>query len=69
MAEQPTKSRPHRTSAEQRRRKLRKIRAAVRVGAYENDLKLHVAIDRLLRFLDKAPVKPRSRSRNGPHLR
>jgi hypothetical protein len=34
-----------------RRRKTRRLRAAVRVGKYENDLKLQIALERLLRDL------------------
>ena len=30
-----------------RRRKVRRVRGAVRAAAYENPLKLHVALDRL----------------------
>jgi hypothetical protein len=37
-----------RLSAQQRRRRVRRIRAAIRAGAYENDLKLTIALDRLL---------------------
>jgi hypothetical protein len=37
-----------RAGLDRRTRKVRKLRAAIRVGAYENDLKLHIAMDRLL---------------------
>ena len=33
--------------ADVRRRKVRRLRAAVRAAAYENPLKLHVAADKL----------------------
>jgi hypothetical protein len=37
-----------RAGLDRRTRKVRRLRAAIRVGAYENDLKLHIAMDRLL---------------------
>ena len=36
-----------RKGADLRRRKVRRLRAAVRAQKYENDLKLHVALERL----------------------
>ena len=36
-----------RQGADVRRAKVRRVRASIRTGAYENELKLHVAIDRL----------------------
>jgi hypothetical protein len=36
-----------RQGADVRRRKVRRVRGAVRAAAYENALKLHVAVDRL----------------------
>ena len=36
-----------RAGLDRRTRKVRHLRAAIRVGAYENDLKLHIAMDRL----------------------
>jgi hypothetical protein len=36
-----------RGGADVRRRKVRRVRGAVRAAAYENPLKLHVALDRL----------------------
>jgi hypothetical protein len=36
-----------RKGADLRKRKVRRLRAAVRVQKYENDLKLHVALERL----------------------
>ena len=36
-----------RNGSDVRRRKVRRVRAAIRALAYENPLKLHVAIDRL----------------------
>ena len=36
-----------RSGADVRRRKVRRLRGAVRAAAYENPLKLHVALDRL----------------------
>ena len=36
-----------RGGADVRRRKVRRVRGAVRAGAYENPLKLHVAVDKL----------------------
>jgi len=53
MSHQEASPKRPRTPQEQRRRKLRKIRAAVRVGVYENDLKLEIAIDRLLNRLPR----------------
>ena len=41
-------------SAAQRRR-VRRVRAALRTGEYENALKLHVTVDRLLDVLLKTP--------------
>ena len=35
----------------QQRRKVRRVRAAIRAGEYENALKLEVAVDRLLERL------------------
>jgi hypothetical protein len=32
-----------------RHRKIRRLRAAIKVGCYENNLKLQVALDRMLR--------------------
>ncbi len=37
-----------RAGLDRRTRKVRKLRAAIRCGVYENDLKLHIAADRLL---------------------
>jgi hypothetical protein len=37
-----------RAGLDRRTRKVRRVRAAIRVGAYENDLKLNIAMDRLL---------------------
>ena len=37
-----------RAGLDQRARKVRRLRAAIKVGVYENDLKLHIAIDRLI---------------------
>jgi hypothetical protein len=37
-----------RAGLDRRTRKVRRVRAAIRVGVYENDLKLHIAIDRML---------------------
>jgi hypothetical protein len=37
-----------RAGLDRRTRKVRRTRAAIRVGVYENDLKLHVAMDRML---------------------
>lgn len=36
-----------RTGADLRRRKVRRMRAAIRSGAYENQLKLEIAADRM----------------------
>ena len=36
-----------RGGADVRRRKVRRVRGAVRAAAYENPLKLHVALDKL----------------------
>jgi anti-sigma28 factor (negative regulator of flagellin synthesis) len=37
-----------RASGDVRKRKVGKVRRAIRAGAYENDLKLQIAIDRML---------------------
>ena len=37
-----------RAGLDRRTRKVRRTRAAIRIGVYENDLKLHIAMDRLL---------------------
>lgn len=37
-----------RAGLDRRTRKVRRLRAAIRVGVYENDLKLHIAMDRML---------------------
>ena len=37
-----------RAGLDRRTRKVRRTRAAIRVGVYENDLKLHIAMDRML---------------------
>jgi hypothetical protein len=37
-----------RAGLDRRTRKIRRTKAAIRVGVYENDLKLHIAMDRLL---------------------
>ena len=37
-----------RAGLDRRTRKVRHLRAAIRVGVYENDLKLHIAFDRML---------------------
>ena len=44
-----------RQGADVRRRKVRRLRGAVRAAAYENPLKLHVAVDRLAADLDAPP--------------
>lgn len=44
-----------RAGADVRRRKVRRLRAAVRARAYENALKLHVAVDRLTADLQPPP--------------
>jgi hypothetical protein len=36
-----------------RRRKARRVRAAIRVGVYENDLKFKVAIERMVSELSR----------------
>ena len=36
-----------RQGADVRRRKVRRVRGAVRAAAYENPLKLHIAVDKL----------------------
>ena len=36
-----------RQGADVRRRKVRRVRGAVRAAAYENPLKLHIALDKL----------------------
>ena len=48
-----SKTRRFRTRA-QRQRRIRHIRAAIRTGSYENDLKLHIAVDRLVEQLSGA---------------
>jgi len=37
-----------RAGLDRRTRKVRRLRAAIRVGVYENDLKLHIAMDRMI---------------------
>ena len=37
-----------RAGLDRRTRKVRHLRAAIRVDAYDNDLKFHIAMDRLL---------------------
>jgi hypothetical protein len=37
-----------RAGLDRRTRKVRRTRAAIRVGVYENDLKFHIAMDRML---------------------
>ena len=37
-----------RAGSDVRRRKVRRVRAAIRTAAYENALKLHVAIEKLV---------------------
>ena len=44
-----------RAGADLRRRKVRRLRGAVRAAAYENPLKLHVALDRLASELAEPP--------------
>jgi hypothetical protein len=38
-----------RAGGDARLRKVRRLRAAIRVGAYENNLKLQIALDRMIR--------------------
>ena len=37
-----------RNAADLRRRKVRRMRAMIRVGVYDNDLKLAIAVDRFV---------------------
>ena len=49
-----------RTKSESRRRKIRRVARRSAWGAYENDLKLHVAVERLMLRLvheRKSPVR------------
>jgi hypothetical protein len=39
------------TGSDVRRRKVRRLRAAVRASRYENDLKLSIAVDRMIENL------------------
>ena len=49
-----------------RRRKVRRLRAAVRADRYENDLKLAIAADRLLGDLSPQPRGPRPPAHPSP---
>ena len=57
VAKGRTMSQTRTSKPDPRHRKVRKIRAAIRVGVYENDLKLYVAIDRLIERIscDRGP--------------
>lgn len=48
-----------RTGADLRRRKVRRMRAAIRSGAYENQLKLEIAADRMAADVMGMPHTPR----------
>jgi hypothetical protein len=37
-----------RAGLDRRVRKIRRVRAAIRAGAYENELKFHIAMDRMI---------------------
>lgn len=41
-----------RSGGDARLRKVRRLRAAIKVGCYENDLKLQVALDRMIRDVE-----------------
>ena len=45
-----------RAGLDRRTRKVRHLRAAIRAGAYENDLKLSIALDRMLGDLPMEPA-------------
>ena len=49
-----------RRGADVRARKVRRLRAAIRVKAYENDLKLVVALENLLAAIGPASPEPRN---------
>ncbi len=42
------------TGGDARPRKVRRIKAAIKVASYENDLKLQIAIDRMSREMEEA---------------
>ena len=45
------------SGADVRRRKVRRLRGAIRAFAYENPLKLHVALERMATDLPPAPER------------
>src|SRR3954447_5185008 len=52
-----------RSGADVRARKVRRLRAAIKVKAYENDLKLAVAVQNMLAAMGPgAPATPKARS-------
>lgn len=55
-----------RAGGDVRRRKVRRLRAAIKVRVYENELKMTIAFERLLKLAAKPPLKLKRQSDAAP---